>query len=64
MKQGYKINRRLTEVRNKMIYDCWENYKSEITMKEMVAILGAMPVTIAHLYLLIRKENEKRNLGK
>lgn len=60
MKKGYKTTKRLTNIRNEIVSQGWEEVKAEITMQEYVKVLKAMPISLPHLYLLLRN-NQKKN---
>lgn len=55
VKKGYKVDKDLTRIKNEIILWGWEQYKNEISMKEYLEILSAMPMSLSHLYLVLRQ---------
>jgi len=55
------LSRDLEEIRNEMLYDCWEKYKKEInflTMKELAEIFN---INLKTCYRILKAEYRKNN---
>ena len=59
-KKGYKTTKRLTDIRTEILIKGWEENKAEITLQEFLEVLNAMPLSLPHLYLLLRKNYNKK----